>query len=365
MVRSSEGNPRQKWNTINRILHRKSVSILPSSVALSALANQFAAFFKDKISQLRLQLSPNATQSPHYPSPPALPPDFSTFPPATIEEISRIIHDCPNKQCDLDALPMSLLKHCSSVLAPVITCIVNLSLATGEFSPQLKKSIITPLLKKPTLDKENLANYRPISNLSTISKVTERVVKSRLIDHLTQNRLLNSSQSAYRKLHSTETVLLSLHDHLINAIGCQQVTCLCLLDLFAAVDAIDHSILLDRLSLWFGIHGTALNWFKSYLSDRLFCIKCCNDFSDSHQSCYGVPQGSVLGPLLFTLYTTPLSSIISSLSLNHHLYADDIPTIISLLTDHTTRLHTVRTFCSHATAPSVLYAQLTMFRAYY
>jgi len=85
---------------------------------------------------------------------------------------------------------MSLLKHCSSVLAPVITRIVNLSLATCEFSPQPKKSIITPLLKKPTLDKENLANYRPISNLSTISKVTERIVKSRLIDHLTQKFLL-------------------------------------------------------------------------------------------------------------------------------------------------------------------------------
>jgi len=135
LVKSSENNPRQQWNTINRILHRKSASILPSSVSVSALAKQFVAFFKDKIAQLRLKLSPNATQSPHYPSPPAPPPDFNTFPPATIEEISRIIHDCPNKQDGLDAIPMSLLKHCSSVLAPVITRIVNLSLATVEYSP--------------------------------------------------------------------------------------------------------------------------------------------------------------------------------------------------------------------------------------
>jgi len=89
LVKSSEDNPRQQWNTINRILHRISATLLPSSVSLSALANQFAAFFKDKISQLRLKLLPNATQSTHCPSP-APPPDFSTFPPATVEEISKL-----------------------------------------------------------------------------------------------------------------------------------------------------------------------------------------------------------------------------------------------------------------------------------
>jgi len=157
-----------------------------------------------------------------------------------------------NKQCGLDALPTSLLKHCSCVLAPIITRIVNLSLAAGEFPPQLKQSIITPVLKKPSLDKQNLCNYRPISNLSTISKIVERVVQSRLNDHLFRNQLLNPLQSAYRKFHSTETLLLSIQSFnpfLINPIGRQQVTCLCLLDLSAAFNTIDHSILLDRLSL--------------------------------------------------------------------------------------------------------------------
>ena len=150
-------------------------------------------------------------------------------------------------------------QKCASVLVPTITNIVNLSLTSGQFHPLLKESVISPLLKKPTLDKEQLSNYRPISNLSLLSKIIERVVKCRLMDHLTSNKLLNPHQSAYCKHHSTETALLYIHDYLINAIGSQKVSCLCLLDLSAAFDTIDHSILITRLSSWFGIHGSALD----------------------------------------------------------------------------------------------------------
>jgi len=102
-------------------------------------------------------------------------------------------------------------------------------------------------------------------------------------------------------------------------------SCLCLLDLSAAFDTIDHDILLTRLSSWFGIHGSVLKWFKSYLSSRTFCVKC----NDLHTSLYGVPQGSVLGHVLFIMYTTPLSTLISSLSLYHPLYAYDTHLLIS------------------------------------
>ena len=106
-----------------------------------------------------------------------------------------------------------------------------------------------------------------------------------------------------------------IHDHLINAIGSRKISCLCLLNLTqpisisAAFDTIDHNILLTRLSSWFGIHGTALNWFRCYLSSRCFRAKCNNDFFSPHTCLCGVPQGSVLGPLLFVMYTTPLSSL--------------------------------------------------------
>ena len=113
----------------------------------------------------------------------------------------------------------------------------------------------------------------------------------RFTDHIISNKLLNPHQSAYCKHHSTETALLYryIHDHLINAIGSQQLSCLCLLDLSAAFDTVDHSILLTRLSSWFDIHGSVLNWSRSYLSSRSFRVRCNNTFSSFYTSFCGVP----------------------------------------------------------------------------
>ena len=156
----------------------------------------------------------------------------------------------------------------------------------------------------PTLDKEELSSYRPISNLSLISKILERVVKSSLTDHLTSNSLLNSHQSAYCKHHSTETALLYVHDHLVSAIVSQKVSCLCLLDLSAAFDTIDHDILITRLSSWFGIHGSVLSWFKSYLSSRPFRVKCETDLFSWHTS----PAVSPISLVHYSSSCTPLLS---------------------------------------------------------
>ena len=209
------------------------------------------------------------------------------------------------------------------MLAPIITSIINLSLSTAMFPQAFKHAIVTPLLKKPALDKESLSNYRPISNLSYLSKLTERIVLQKLSVHLSSNDLFNKHQSAYTKHRSTETVLLSVCNTVTNAMSNQRITGLCMLDLSAAFDTIDHGILLERLSSWFGISGSALNWFSSYLMDRTLSVKV-QEFSSSPTNLnYGVPQGSVLGPILFSLYTTPLSSLISSHSLDHELFADD------------------------------------------
>ena len=192
-----------------------------------------------------------------------------------------------------------------------------------------KHYLVSPLLKKANLDKENLSNYRPISNLSFLSKLTERIVLTRLNDYLSSNSLLNPHQSGFTKHHFTETLLASLYNKLVSAVSHQQVSCLCLLDISAAFDTIDHSLLLHRLSSWFGVSGTALQWFQSYLSSRSFSVKASSHCSQPLPLSCGVPQGSVLGPLLFILYTTPLSHLIESSSVDHHLYADDTQLYIS------------------------------------
>jgi len=143
-----------------------------------------------------------------------------------------------------------------------------------------------------------------------------------LAHHLSSNHLLNSFQSAYTAHHFTESTLLSVHDHIIKAMAQQKITALCLLDLSAAFNTIDHSVLIHRLSLY-GLNGAVLSWLNLYISSRDFVVNIIENISDPRPFHQGVPQGSVLGPLLFILYTTPLSSLISDSPVKHHLYTDD------------------------------------------
>jgi hypothetical protein len=157
------------------------------------------------------------------------------------------------------------------------------------------------------LDRENLSNYRPVSHLYFLSKLTvcatERIVRIRLMHHLSSHNLLNPFQSAYIKFHSSETALLSFHDHIIKAMGQQQITCLCLLDFSAAFDTIDHCILLERLSSWFGLDRNILSWIASYLTGRSFHISLNNFTSSSFHSKLAFLKGLFL--LHFYLFCIP------------------------------------------------------------
>ena len=135
---------------------------------------------------------------------------------------------------------------------------------------------------------------------------------------------MTAFQLVYRKHHSTESLLLNIHNDILLNMAKGSVTALTLLNLSAALDTIGHTILLDRLNVYYGIIELALGWFKSYLSGRTHLVKVGSTLSHPAALQYGVPQGSVLGPILFSLYTTPVSPIIHShSSINYHFYADD------------------------------------------
>jgi len=317
------------------LLGQKSELKLPSYDSLDDMLERFSQYFNSKIKNIRANLDKkDATKPEGYYSVlplPVIPPTalLQSFQPMTNEAIIKLIRSSPTKSCSLDPLPTWLLKDVADELAPSITRFVNLSITTSNFPSEMKKALVTPLLKKPTLDTEILKNYRPVSNLSFLSKLTERVVAKQLSSHMVQNNLHAPVQSAYRPLHSTETALLRVLNDMLISVDEGKGVILVLLDLSAAFDTIDHDILIDRLSERLGVREDALGWFKSYLSKRLQSVYLNGSSSKPTFILFGVPQGSVLGPVKFTAYQTPLFDIARLHGVDIHLYADDTQLYVS------------------------------------
>ena len=267
---------------------------------------------------------------------------LSSFALPTPDEIKTIVMDAPPKSCNLDPAPTWLVKDTINELVPIVSYIVVTSVQSSVMPEKYKTSYISPLLKKTGLNPESLLNYRPISNLPFISKVIERFVANQLTVYLQENDLHDQFQSAYRQHHSTETALIKVHNDILCAVDRGCVVVLVMLDdLTAAFETIDHAILLSPLFHRFGVTGAALEWFRSYLSGRHQVVRIGNEKSPPRDVTFGVPQGSVLGPLLFTAYITPVGDIIKKFSLDYHLYADDTQLYVSFAPGGNSQLNTM------------------------
>ena len=207
---------------------------------------------------------------------------------------------------------------CGFIL-PAFTKIVNTSLETGVFPNCWKTASVIPLLKKAGLD-HAFKNYRPVSNLAFISKITEKVVINQMRDHMEVNCPLPVCQSAYHPRHSTETALIKIQSDILDNMEHQKVTILVLIDLSAAFDTVDSDIQCDVLSSNYGTSDVVLAWFRSYLTNRKLRVKINDSFSDTFDLQCGVPQGSCLGLVLFTQYVSTLFDIVD---IEIHGYADD------------------------------------------
>ena len=328
-------------------MHSKRKQNLPSHHDPRDLAESFSDFFFEKTSKIRKAIED--TPESNALLPPAMHCDasFERFEQTNVTEVAKLL-SLTAKSCALDPVPIWILKECTNVV-PILTQILNQSISEATVPPQLKTALVTPVHKKPSLECEDLNNFRPVSNLSLVSKMLEKVISHQLTLYCDANDLNTQLQSAYKKVHSTETALLRVQNDLLRAVDNQGGAILVLLDLSAAFDTIDHRVLLRTLETLYGIKGAALQWLSSYISDRCQVVKIGAATSAPKPLKFGVPQGSVLGPQLFTMYTRPLATVIESMGMDFHLYADDTQLYLSFNPKSTSSIQNAITTITNCT----------------
>ena len=238
--------------------------------------------------------------------------------PVTTTEINKIVKALKDSSAGYDGISTNLLKESLTHINEVLSYLCNLSLKEGVFPEKLKTANVIPLFKSG--DPELFNNYRPVSILCTISKIFEKVMYSRIIDFLNKYKFFVKSQFGFRKDHSTYMPLLVLIDEIVNALDSGEVAVGVFLDFSKAFDTVNHKILLSKL-FHYGIRDKAYAWLESYLCNRVQFVSYNGFKSTKNTITCGVPQGSILGPLLFLIYINDLSKICQFT--NPFLFADD------------------------------------------
>ena len=232
--------------------------------------------------------------------------------------LQKLLSLKPNKAIGLDKISARLLRYAAHTICPSVTRLLNLSIRSSTFPDLWKCSKVTALFKSGDLT--NATNYRPISILPTLSKILEGSIHSQLYEYLNTNDLLSNQQFGFRPHRSTVTAVSNFTDEVLLNMEKGKLCGAAFIDLAKAFDTIDHRILLSKM-LKLGISSNALNWFESYLSNRKQRVSVDHELSDELPVSYSVPQGSILGPLLFNIYIDKLPSILNHTQIS--LYADD------------------------------------------
>lgn len=336
------GDQTKTWDTLN-ILLGKDKAKLPTSFIFNdkittdsyEVATQFNEYFSNIGTSLASDIQ-DAQQPFHHYLPEPVPFSFYLRP-TSLTEVLTVIRDAKVSSPGHDEISIKIIKDCCDIIAPFLVCIINKSFQEGSFPDHLKIARIVPVYKKG--DNSLPQNYRPISILSCFSKVFEKIMSIRLLDYLSKQNILTSAQYGFRPKYSTDLAVHHLCQNIYNALDNKmfQVTVFC--DFTKAFDTISHDILLHKLSTY-GIRGNALNWFKSYLTHRKQYTAYNNTLSSQNTTSCGVPQGSILGPILFLLYINDITLVTDKLKFL--LYADDTTIFIQghNLLDITTTLNT-------------------------
>ena len=273
------------------------------------IANEFGEFFSS-IGRTYAQKIPKA-QFPinHYVDKIKMQPKSIFLTPTNRTELENLISKLPNKSsCGHDNINNILLKKLGSEILTPLTIICNTSLSTGVFPRKMKTAIVIPLYKSK--ERELVNNYRPISLLMTISKILEKVVYKRVYNFMQDTQQIYTSQYGFRAGHSCESAISEVLGEIAKSLQNGKTTICILLDLSKAFDSLEHNVIFDKMEKY-GLRGTCLDWFKSYLTDRDMRVKCrtrhgTDILSDTYKIDYGTAQGSCLGPLIFMIFCNDL-----------------------------------------------------------